>query len=478
METVTIRSVRDVIDFVNSRSMTSRRTKILVFLALGAIFVDAYDLTSLGIGVDSLREELSLTPFQVGSVTAIMALGALVGALVGGVLTDKFGRFKMFIVNLIFLVFGAIGAALSPNLAWLLVFRFFLGFGVGMDMPLALSFIAEFTNSRIRGKTVNLWQPVWYVATVCTGLAVLPLLFAGIEENLWRYAVGFGAIPALIILGLRLIYIDESPAWAAQNQGLHEAAKILERNYQVRINVSPTDSQAEERTARSDHRTPGSDRTRLAAIFSPHLRARTVLASIISGTQSMEYYAVGFYLPSIVALIFGEGALYAVLGAIALNLFGILGGGTQYFVTQRFGVWRLAFIGYCIAAASLILVGLTQESISAYLGALLIGIFIFGHSFGPGAQGKTMAALSYPTNIRATGTGWAETMSRVGTILGFYVFPLVLSVVGLSYTLLLLAAVPLTGLLALVLIRWEPIGQDTEEVPGDSTLAAQAATNT
>lgn len=89
-----------------------------------------------------------------------------------------------------------------------------------------------------------------------------------------------------------------------------------------------------------------------------------------------------------------------------------------------------------------------------------------------------MAALSYPTNIRATGTGWAETMSRVGTILGFYVFPLVLSVVGLSYTLLLLAAVPLTGLLALLLIRWEPIGQDTEEVPGDSTLAAQAATNT
>ena len=103
METVTIRSVRDVIDFVNTRFMTSRRTKILVFLALGAIFVDAYDLTSLGIGVDSLREQLSLTPFQVGNVTAIMAFGALVGALVGGVLTDKFGRFKMFIVNLIFL---------------------------------------------------------------------------------------------------------------------------------------------------------------------------------------------------------------------------------------------------------------------------------------------------------------------------------------------------------------------------------------
>src|SRR5687767_13890107 len=108
METVTIRSVRNVYDFVNTRPMSSAWTRMLVFIALGGIFIDAYDLTSLGIGVDSLQEQLSLTPFQLGSVTAIMALGALVGALVGGILADKFGRFKMFVVNLLFLVFAAI----------------------------------------------------------------------------------------------------------------------------------------------------------------------------------------------------------------------------------------------------------------------------------------------------------------------------------------------------------------------------------
>lgn len=183
MESVTIRSVRDVFDFVDTRPMSSGRTRMLVFIALGGIFIDAYDLTSLGIGVDSLREQLSLTPFQLGSVTAIMALGALVGALVGGVLTDKFGRYKMFIANLVFLFFAAIGAALSPDIVWLLVFRFLLGVGVGMDLPLALTFIAEFTNSRARGAAVNLWQVVWYVAAVCTGLVALPFLLVGVDEN-------------------------------------------------------------------------------------------------------------------------------------------------------------------------------------------------------------------------------------------------------------------------------------------------------
>lgn len=465
METVTIRSIRNVYDFVNTRPMSSARTRMLVFIALGGIFIDAYDLTSLGIGVDSLQEQLSLTPFQLGSVTAIMALGALVGALVGGILADKFGRYKMFVVNLLFLVFAAIGAALAPNLTWLLVFRFLLGVGVGMDLPLALTFIAEFTNSRIKGAAVNLWQLVWYVAAVCTGLVALPFLLLGVDENLWRYAVGFAAIPALFILVLRLIYVDESPMWAAQHQGLEAAGKILEKNYNVRIVVAPPEGQVEEVV-------PRNERPRLREIFSSHLRMRTVLASIISGTQSMEYFAVGFYLPTIAVLIFGEGALFAVLGAIVLNLFGIVGGGTQVFLTQRLGVWKLAVIGYCIAAASLIIVGITRDSIPAYAGALLIGLFIFGHSFGPGSQGKTMAALSYPTNLRGTGTGWAETMSRVGSILGFYVFPLVLAAAGLYNTLLYLAIVPIIGLTALLLIRWEPVGKDVEETQEPTAQAA------
>jgi MFS family permease len=229
MESLTVRSKRDIIDFVNSHD-NPNRGKTMVFIALGGIYIDAYDFTSLGIGVDSLQAQLALSAFELGSVTAIMAFGALLGAFGGGYLTDRLGRFKTFILDLILLVVAAIGTALSWDLWSLLFFRFLLGVGVGMDFPVALSFIAEFTNSQTKGKYVNLWQAMWYIAAACTGLIALPFYFAGASENLWRWVVGFGAVPALIILILRLIYIDESPMWAAQRLGLHEAAKILENN--------------------------------------------------------------------------------------------------------------------------------------------------------------------------------------------------------------------------------------------------------
>src|SRR5829696_4120048 len=409
MESLTVRSKRDIIDFVNSHD-NPNRGKTMVFIALGGIYIDAYDFTSLGIGVDSLQAQLALSALELGSVTAIMAFGALLGAFGGGYLTDRLGRFKTFILDLILLVVAAIGTALSWDLWSLLFFRFLLGVGVGMDFPVALSFIAEFTNSQTKGKYVNLWQAMWYIAAACTGLIALPFYFAGASENLWRWVVGF--------------------------------------------------------------------RAALSSIFQKGLRVRTVLSSIIASTQSMEYFAVGFYLPSITALLFGgspqEGALYAILGAIVFNIFGIVGGTTQSFLTHRLGIWRLAFIGYCIAAASLLVVGLTNESIPTYLAALLIGTFIFGHSFGPGSQGLTMATLSYPTQFRGVGSGWGQTMVRVGSILGFYAFPLVLAAVGLAKTLLFLTIVPVIGLIALLLIRWEPIGQDVEEMPEVEAVALAA----
>ena len=93
------------------------------------------------------------------------------------------------------------------------------------------------------------------------------------------------------------------------------------------------------------------------------------------------------------------------------NIFSIVGGSTQSFLTHRLGIWRLAFVGYCIAAVSLLVVGLANESIPTYPAALLIGGFIFGHSFGPGSQGMTMATLSYPTQFRGVGSGWGRLWS-------------------------------------------------------------------
>ncbi|GMA65053.1 MFS transporter [Alicyclobacillus fastidiosus] len=144
---LTIRSKEDVISFVNTNPL-QKRGMLLIFVALGGIFIDAYDFTSLSTGSAEITQLYHLSSFALGFATSMMALGALIGALVGGRITDKGGRNTMFLLDLILLVISALGAAFAPNYAVFLVFRFLMGAGVGIDMPVALSFISEFSNTK------------------------------------------------------------------------------------------------------------------------------------------------------------------------------------------------------------------------------------------------------------------------------------------------------------------------------------------
>ena len=456
-----IRSARDVSDFVDEHP-GAKSTSLIILIALGGVFVDAYDFTSLGIGVPALRQTFGLSPFELGSVTAMMAFGALIGALWGGKATDRVGRYKMFLVDLVLLVLSAIGAAASVSLPMLLLFRFLMGLGVGLDFPVALSFIAEFVNRRRRGGGINLWQLMWYVAASCTGLVILPFYFAGFGHELWRVAVGFGAVPALAILILRFKYMKESAPWAAQNVGLEEAARILRTTYGVRARVVPEAPR------------PGvapRPRASFAEIFSAPYMRRTLLVSVICATQSMEYFAIGFNLPSISQTLFGTAFLNAILGAIAFNLFGIAGAVAGVAVTHRMGSRRMAIAGYSLVLLALF--GLFQfHGVLPVEGkALLVGLMILGHAFGPGAQGMTMAAMSYPTRIRGVGTGWGQGMVRIGSILGFYFFPLLKASFGFYNMVGLLLLVPALGLAATLLIAWEPSGTGMEEYEEQAVLA-------
>jgi MFS family permease len=394
----------------------------------------------------------------VGLLTSIMAIGALIGALIGGPLVDRLGRYKLFILDLVLFVIAAVGAGLAPNYEILLVCRFLLGFGVGVDMPASFSFVAEFTNSQHKGGWVNLWQFVWYLAVVGAAALTLPFYFLGVGNDLWRWVVGFGAVPALVVLLLRLRYAEESPMWAAHNLGLAEAAKILQSSYGITVAVQePTEGPALDKTATS------SSGQRFQALFSKRYRARTFLASMISGTQAAQYFAVGFYIPTIAALAFGAGLLEAIIATIVINCFGLVGGFLQARITGRLSLRALATIGFVIVIACAVTLGVVGTAAGGVVTAVLVGFFVFGQAFGPGAQGKTLAALSYPTSMRGTGTGWAEAMSRVGSILGFYIFPVLLAAYGLTTTMRWLALVPIAGLIAVLAVRWNPLISEVED---------------
>lgn len=466
-KSVVIRSKQDVFSLVNSGTVVSPRSLMIIFIALGGTFIDAYDFTSLGIGAVQLKAQFHLTAFQLGSLTAMMAFGALLAAFVGGYYVDRIGRLKMFMLDLIFFVVAAIAAAFAPNLGWLLVFRFLMGVGVGLDFPAALSFVAEYTGVQRKGRSVQMWQVMWYTAAAVGFVIILPIYFAGVGADLWRWAVGIGALPAIIVLVLRYRYMAESPLWAASKGDLELAAKVLRDSYGIAAVVE----------AGVKH-TPKPTLTSLkeySQLFSPRYRARTTLAAVIGFTQSMEYFAVGFYLPTISLLIFGKKFLFAILGAAVFNLFGILGGGINVRVTQKVGIRKLAIIGYSGVLVALLAIGLLGHILPALVMGLFIALFITMHAMGQGSSGMSMGALSYPTDIRGVGAGFTQGIIRVGSILGFYFFPLILAVFGLQHTLLLIGIVPLGGLIVTLLIKWDPTGRDVDQEETDYEEARNAS---
>ena len=348
-----IRSAADVSSLVNRGAAIGSDARIVVAIALGGVFLDAYDLGALAFGVKDIAREFSLTPTGTGFVASAITFGAIVGALIGGYLTDKIGRYRVFMADMFFFVVAAIACALAPN-AWVLGgARFVMGLGVGIDLPVAMAFLAEFSRLQGRGNKaarIAMWCPTWYAAISVSYLLVLGL-YAVLPEShsgwLWRLILGFGAVPAIVIIAIRSRYISESPVWAANQGDLPEAAAILKRSYGIDARVDTAHSTSAPAPRKASWSNYG------ALLRGVYLR-RTVLATVLSIASSFAYNAVAFGLPVIISSFLKQSMLTTILASLALNLcFAFVGGLIAVRTVPKVGAWKLSVLGYAFQLAAL-----------------------------------------------------------------------------------------------------------------------------
>ena len=252
-------------------------------------------------------------------VASAITFGAIVGALLGGYLTDKIGRYRVFMADMVFFVVAAIACALAPNEYVLAGARFVMGLGVGIDLPVAMAFLSEFAGLKGPGNkasSVAMWCP-----TVCGDQHLLPsgsLFYAVLPEShsdwLWRLILGFGAVPALVIIAIRSRYMSESPVWAANQGNLKEAASILRQSYNINAHV-PQDALTQ--PAPVVNKAKWSNYLNL---FRGIYLRRTTLATLLSVVSSFAYNAVAFGLPVIISSFFVQSMLTTIVISLALNL--------------------------------------------------------------------------------------------------------------------------------------------------------------
>ncbi|MCH9816572.1 MAG: MFS transporter, partial [Actinomycetia bacterium] len=214
----------------------------LSFWLLGGlgIMLDGFDFFIIGVANPLIQEDLAASSVQTGLISAAAIVGAFVGATFLGPLGDRLGRQRIFKYDLWMFVAFSVGCMVAWDVPSLIIFRFLLGVAIGLDYPIAASFLAEILPPKNRGRwlvSAFALQAVGMVLGAVVGVLTLLLLP---YETSWRIMLGFGIIPALVIIFLRR-KVPESPRWLAENGQEAEAIAVAERLTGMQVEVKRKD---------------------------------------------------------------------------------------------------------------------------------------------------------------------------------------------------------------------------------------------
>lgn len=433
-------------------------------------FTDAYDLFIVGAASSLIAAQWHLSTAQTGLINSISLLAAFIGAFFFGRVADLAGRKRTYGLLAILMVTGALASAFAPNLAWLLVFRFILGIGVGGDYPVSAVLMTEYANRSNRGRLVGLVFSMQALGTIAGYAAGLILLAGGVDHALvWRLLLGFGAIPAACVIYLRH-KMPESPRYTEAVRGDAAAAAAHLSAY--------TDGQVNA-TGANQAATPVG-KPRLSAFLSDRRNLLTLLGT--AGTWFVfdyAYYGNSVSAPLIVKSVLGGGT-HSLTQTLALNLvvFTVAAVPGYYLAVafmDRIGHRRLQLIGFACMGLAFLLIGVIPGITTMVLPFLILfGVSYFFAEFGPNTTTFVMAAETFPTAVRSTAHGIASGFAKVGAFIGVFLFPVIQRDLGTAGALELSAGFSMLGILLTLLIP-ETTGRSLEEIskPLDVVTAAE-----
>ncbi|WP_409047155.1 MFS transporter [Microbacterium sp. HA-8] len=389
--------------------------------------LDAMDVGLISFVIAALTVQWSLLPHEASWIASVGFIGMAIGASVGGLLADRLGRRQVFAITL--LVYGvATGAsALFGSVAALLVLRFFVGLGLGSELPVASTYVSEFAPARIRGRLVVILEAFWAVGW--TAAALIGYLVIPASDDGWRWAFAIGAIPAVYALIVRW-GLPESARFLESRGRLGEADAVVRRFEASAGRPSPAAATVRDGglpvAPAVDAAPGGAGRARgamrgVAALWGPGVRLRTASLWVVWFCVNFSYYGAFIWIPSLLVA-----AGYDLVRSFGFTLIITLAQLPGYAVAA----WLIEVWG----RRATLVVFLAGSAVSAYFFGTAIAqwqVIAAGMAlsfFNLGAWGALYAVTPevYPTPVRATGAGWAAAVGRLASIVAPLLVPVML----------------------------------------------------
>jgi sugar porter (SP) family MFS transporter len=442
----------------------------LALLACIGGFLFGYDTAVIGSVLDFIPYKLG--DFWTGYLVAGASLGAAVGALAAGPLTDRFGRKSLLMADAGIYALGAILSALTINAAMLIASRTLIGLAVGADSAIATAYIAEFAPKGRRGQLSIIQQWMITVGILASYLIAL-LIFAvapGHAQDVdWRLILGIGAVPAIVAVALRA-RMPESPRWLIQQGRYADTSDALAK---LGVDVSEEDVR---RTADKIEKAEAKQAEQRRRLWTPGVKRALAVVSVFFVFQQITGINVPFYYgPQLLGDLFknpGDTAVHAAMaGLISAAILGAINVVATYFGFRwidKVGRRPLALWGYAgmavfmlVAAAGVAWLTGTPKVVVVMVG---FSIFIASFAMGVGGTGWLLQGEVFPTAVRgraaATGAGvnWIANFALISA------FPAMQHAIGLPWVMVVLSMLSLLAIGFIAKFLPETKGLSVEEV--------------
>ncbi|WP_309130799.1 MFS transporter [Brevibacterium sp.] len=399
-----------------------------VVIGLGTVWIlDGLEVTMVGSVAARLTEEgsgIELGAAQIGIAAAVYILGACLGALFFGQLTDRFGRKKLFILTLAVYVVATVATAFSFSPWYFYLARFVTGAGIGGEYAAINSAIDELIPARKRGQVdLVINGSYWLGAAGGSALALLLLNEDFFAKDLgWRLAFGLGALLGLLIFIVRR-HVPESPRWLFIHGREDEAEAIIE-SIEREVEDESGEHHLEEvddkdsLTIHQRHTIPFREIAKVAFTQYPK---RAVLGLALFVGQAFLYNGITFNLGTLMTGFFGVAAatvpIFLVLWAIS-NFLGPVILGRLFDTVGRKPMISITYLGSAAVAVVLALILTGSDNAWLFLTVLMVCFFLA--SAGASSAYLTVSEI-FPMETRALAIAF---FYAIGTGLGGIIGPL------------------------------------------------------